>query len=174
MSWKAGQFHVVIHLLFLSPSPWKKSWFKKKKYKNHFRYNISRNSRSHWSVDVVRLKLIVLCLFLHLCSWYIMLILIQTFTTGMCDLFLRTCHCFLQSIKTDLPSSSYTTLLLYKILVAVKKSPVAKQSFSGHVIDQQVTRITYRCICFYLLSRLKIKRKCMISCGSVSWVPYSP
>ena len=55
------------------------------------------------------------------------------------------------------------------LLSAVKKSPVAKLFFFRKRYDLQVTRINNRCICFHLLSRLKIKRKYMISgCGSLS------
>ena len=56
----------------------------------------------------------------------------------------------------------------------LKKSPVATIFFFRKRYDLQVTILNNRCICFHLLSRLKIKRKYMISCGSMSWVGRIP
>ena len=60
------------------------------------------------------------------------------------------------------------------LLSAVEKKSCRNNIFFRKRYDLQVTRLNNRCICFHLLSRLKIKRKYMISCGSMSWVGRIP
>ena len=60
------------------------------------------------------------------------------------------------------------------LLSAVEKKSCRHNIFFRKRYDLQVTRLNNRCICFHLLSRLKIKRKYMISCGSMSWVGRIP